>query len=206
MCYAPSVPKFEEHYIDQIFDNIIPCAIITPLDCFWEGSKLLGPDFPVNIPGVGTKTRWTNLNPLKLVEEMKQFYFNFAFSTLEDYMKRVRQSAPGRAFKFMPMRPYVPRARPPGTCECMWGRGDAAACSPCWPCWPRPPTSRAVRRAGLPRPSPRPPPSPAARPACSLLRFKGVPADSVGRKDSSRPSRAAPLGPSLGLASCQFLP
>jgi len=34
----------------QIFENIIPCAIITPLDCFWEGSKLLGPDYPVNIP------------------------------------------------------------------------------------------------------------------------------------------------------------
>lgn len=34
----------------QIFENIIPCAIITPLDCFWEGSKLLGPDYPVHLP------------------------------------------------------------------------------------------------------------------------------------------------------------
>ena len=34
----------------QIFENIFPCAIITPLDCFWEGSKLLGPDLPVTIP------------------------------------------------------------------------------------------------------------------------------------------------------------
>lgn len=29
---------------------MMPCAIITPVDCFWEGSKLLGPDNPVTIP------------------------------------------------------------------------------------------------------------------------------------------------------------
>ena len=34
----------------QILDNLFPCTIITPLDCFWEGSKLLGPDRPVHIP------------------------------------------------------------------------------------------------------------------------------------------------------------
>lgn len=34
----------------QIFRDIIPCSIITPLDCFWEGSKLLGPDSGVSIP------------------------------------------------------------------------------------------------------------------------------------------------------------
>lgn len=50
MCYSPNIPSFDQHYIEQIFENIIPCAIITPLDCFWEGSKLLGPDYPVHIP------------------------------------------------------------------------------------------------------------------------------------------------------------
>ena len=34
----------------QILENLFPCSIITPLDCFWEGSKLLGPDYPVHIP------------------------------------------------------------------------------------------------------------------------------------------------------------
>ena len=33
----------------QILDKLFPCAIITPMDCFWEGSKLLGPDL-VHIP------------------------------------------------------------------------------------------------------------------------------------------------------------
>lgn len=50
MCYSPNIPSFDTHFIEQIFENIIPCAIITPLDCFWEGSKLLGPEYPVIIP------------------------------------------------------------------------------------------------------------------------------------------------------------
>lgn len=50
LCYSPSIPDFEAYHIEKIFDNIIPCAIITPLDCFWEGSKLLGPDYPIFVP------------------------------------------------------------------------------------------------------------------------------------------------------------
>ncbi|XP_025990235.1 protein patched [Solenopsis invicta] len=90
LCYAPSIPNFDLHYIDQIFDSIIPCAIITPLDCFWEGSKLLGPEFPVHIPGLKShrRVKWTNLNPSALLEEVKSFLVSFPFKTLEDYMKR----------------------------------------------------------------------------------------------------------------------
>lgn len=50
MCYTMNIPSFETHLAEQIFENIMPCAIITPLDCFWEGSKLLGPEYPVHIP------------------------------------------------------------------------------------------------------------------------------------------------------------
>ncbi|PBC33005.1 Protein patched [Apis cerana cerana] len=93
-------------YVD-IFDSIMPCAIITPLDCFWEGSKLLGPEYPVHIPlndeiihfsfqllfhGSRTQThkpvQWTNLNPSGMLDEMKKLQFMFPFKTLEDYMKR----------------------------------------------------------------------------------------------------------------------
>ena len=34
----------------QIMKKLIPCSFVTPLDCFWEGSKLLGPEFPVHMP------------------------------------------------------------------------------------------------------------------------------------------------------------
>ncbi|XP_032664388.1 protein patched isoform X2 [Odontomachus brunneus] len=96
LCYAPSIPNFDLHYIDQIFDSIIPCAIITPLDCFWEGSQLLGPEYPVHIPflfrlssGAYNKpVQWTNLNPSSMLAEMKKLQFAFPFKTLEDYMKR----------------------------------------------------------------------------------------------------------------------
>lgn len=50
LCQSPSVPNFDMHYVEQIFENILPCSIVTPLDCFWEGSKLLGPDYPVQLP------------------------------------------------------------------------------------------------------------------------------------------------------------
>lgn len=48
--------------------NIFPCAIMTPLDCFWEGSKLLGPDYPVSAPGLlPINFKWTSLNPRNLI-------------------------------------------------------------------------------------------------------------------------------------------
>ena len=50
ICYRPATPTFESHSIDSFLERLIPCSIITPLDCFWEGSYLLGPDVPVAIP------------------------------------------------------------------------------------------------------------------------------------------------------------
>ncbi|XP_015587157.1 protein patched isoform X2 [Cephus cinctus] len=90
MCYAPSIPNFDMHYIDQIFENIIPCAIITPLDCFWEGSKLLGPVYPVHVPDgeISRTVQWTSLNPTEMLERIKTLQTGFPFKTLEDYMKR----------------------------------------------------------------------------------------------------------------------
>ena len=50
LCYKPALPQTEIQFVEKILDNLFPCAIITPLDCFWEGSKILGPDHPVRIP------------------------------------------------------------------------------------------------------------------------------------------------------------
>ncbi|XP_043484332.1 protein patched isoform X3 [Leptopilina heterotoma] len=93
-CYAPSIPNFEEHFVDeyfllQIFERIVPCSIITPLDCFWEGSKLLGPTDPVSIGFPTTNVlKWTHLNPTRLLKEIKKMNVVFDFDTLEIYMKR----------------------------------------------------------------------------------------------------------------------
>ncbi|XP_049784398.1 protein patched [Schistocerca cancellata] len=115
LCYSPSVPDFEEHYIEQIFENIMPCTFISPLDCFWEGSKLLGPEpgYPVTIPVIGSNVRWTNLHPQKLVEQMKSFDFNFHFGTLEGYMKRAGISSAYQEKPCLnPLDPECPETAP----------------------------------------------------------------------------------------------
>nr|KAG5702217.1 hypothetical protein BaRGS_033929 [Batillaria attramentaria] len=57
----------------EILDGLLPCVIITPIDCFWEGSLLLGPDYPVSTGGVGgipEHLTWANLNPSQIVESL----------------------------------------------------------------------------------------------------------------------------------------
>ncbi|XP_061399904.1 protein patched [Musca vetustissima] len=98
MCNSPTTPSFEgPFYIEQIFKHIIPCSIITPLDCFWEGSQLLGPDFPVQIPGIDKRITWSTLNPSKLMQSMKKQMNDqkipFDFDTIEQYMKRAAISS-----------------------------------------------------------------------------------------------------------------
>ena len=50
LCYKPALPETEIQFVESILDRLFPCAVITPLDCFWEGSEILGPDHPVHIP------------------------------------------------------------------------------------------------------------------------------------------------------------
>ncbi|KAF0297177.1 Protein patched [Amphibalanus amphitrite] len=89
LCYAPGFPVYEEHLIDQIMKKLIPCSFVTPLDCFWEGSKLLGPEFPVHMPKMSSEIRWTNLDPEQLLSYMNStFGSEFQFDTLQKYMKR----------------------------------------------------------------------------------------------------------------------
>ncbi|KAL0850981.1 hypothetical protein ABMA28_006876 [Loxostege sticticalis] len=88
LCYSPSIPDFEAEHIENIFDNIVPCAITTPLDCFWEGSKLLGPDNPIYVPILKNKLQWTQLNPQDVLEEVKTLKIQFPWRTMEAYMKR----------------------------------------------------------------------------------------------------------------------
>ena len=42
--------SYKHYFHFQVMKKLIPCSFVTPLDCFWEGSKLLGPEFPVHMP------------------------------------------------------------------------------------------------------------------------------------------------------------
>nr|XP_027232771.1 LOW QUALITY PROTEIN: protein patched-like [Penaeus vannamei] len=94
LCFAPSLPEVEDYTLELIFEKITPCAIITPLDCFWEGSKLLGPENPVTLPLLGSGIRWTNLNPQKIVNRFREIVSRegaehaFSLSYFADFMKR----------------------------------------------------------------------------------------------------------------------
>jgi patched 1 protein len=35
--------------VEPLIEQIIPCIIVTPLDCFWDGAKALGPSTPIVI-------------------------------------------------------------------------------------------------------------------------------------------------------------
>jgi len=92
LCYKTSMPPTEQKFVEDILDNLFPCAIITPLDCFWEGSKILGPDMPVRVPlGDGTGSMpvsWPTLHPIQLFERMQEMFTSFPFEVFQDFMKR----------------------------------------------------------------------------------------------------------------------
>ncbi|XP_064543470.1 protein patched [Drosophila montana] len=118
MCNSPTTPSFEGHYyIEQILKHLIPCSIITPLDCFWEGSQLLGPETPVYIPGLNQRLMWSTLNPSAVMQFMKQKLsdqkISFDFDTVEQYMKRAAISS-GYMEKpcLNPMHPLCPDTAP----------------------------------------------------------------------------------------------
>ncbi|CAK8675849.1 unnamed protein product [Clavelina lepadiformis] len=71
LCYKLSIPtSSEDGGIDfsVILDRLLPCFIITPLDCFWEGAKLLGPRPALYINPTLSVT-WANLRPLELLDQ-----------------------------------------------------------------------------------------------------------------------------------------
>ncbi|GMR37186.1 hypothetical protein PMAYCL1PPCAC_07381 [Pristionchus mayeri] len=87
ICFKPPGPKGGNgplaKVMNTMLDKIIPCIWITPIDCFWEGSKPLGPDPPlymgeeitafVNSMPKGNVS-WKNLNPTAVVKEVSQLF------------------------------------------------------------------------------------------------------------------------------------
>uniref|UniRef100_A0A6I8PTB0 Patched 1 n=1 Tax=Ornithorhynchus anatinus TaxID=9258 RepID=A0A6I8PTB0_ORNAN len=69
LCYKSGELITETGYMDQLIENLYPCLIISPLDCFWEGAKLQsGTAYLIGEPPL----RWTNFDPLDFLEELKK--------------------------------------------------------------------------------------------------------------------------------------
>ena len=116
MCYSANIQQLDVQFIDQIFEKIFPCVIITPLDCFWEGAKLLGPTFPITIPGFPGPMKWTNLNPQELLKRARMgesIVQGFPFEIYEGFMKR---AGIGSGYQekpcLNPMDPECPESAP----------------------------------------------------------------------------------------------
>ncbi|XP_033103674.1 protein patched homolog 1-like isoform X2 [Anneissia japonica] len=104
VCFVEKFPAFET-IVDIIFEQLMPCTIITPLDCFWEGSKILGPDEPVFIQGMTPEPLvWSNTDPYKLVNQSSvSGYFP------ENIKNMIDASGIGHGYQDRPcLNPYDP--------------------------------------------------------------------------------------------------
>ncbi|XP_026051326.1 protein patched homolog 1-like isoform X2 [Carassius auratus] len=93
ICFKSGVPIIENVMIERMIDKLFPCMIVTPLDCFWEGSKLQGGS--AYLPGM-PDIQWMNLDPLKLMEELSQF------TSLESFREMLDKAQVGHAYMNRP--------------------------------------------------------------------------------------------------------
>ncbi|XP_027023016.2 protein patched homolog 1 isoform X1 [Tachysurus fulvidraco] len=68
LCYKSGEFLTEEHFIYQMIENLHPCLVITPLDCFWEGAKLHSGI--AYLPG-RPPLQWMNFDPMALIADMQ---------------------------------------------------------------------------------------------------------------------------------------
>ncbi|KAL5965611.1 Protein patched [Taenia solium] len=66
------------HSIESLLAQLIPCVVITPADCFWEGSKVIAPDTVVQIPWPNKQytLQWSSLNPQHILSSLRREYGN----------------------------------------------------------------------------------------------------------------------------------
>ncbi|KAK5871051.1 hypothetical protein PBY51_003953 [Eleginops maclovinus] len=73
LCYKSGEQVTETHLMNRIIEELHPCLIITPLDCFWEGAKLHSGTF--YLPGEDP-LQWTNLDPKEFLDKLRKDNFN----------------------------------------------------------------------------------------------------------------------------------
>uniref|UniRef100_A0A5S6QE31 SSD domain-containing protein n=1 Tax=Trichuris muris TaxID=70415 RepID=A0A5S6QE31_TRIMR len=123
ICFKPPAPSMEGSLgetVRMLLEKIIPCTIITPLDCFWEGSKALGPFPPlylgsllsVFVPSLGKEISWQNLNPKAVVEQFN-FFHVAELSNFENFISRAGIDSAYQNRPCMdPLDPACPRTAP----------------------------------------------------------------------------------------------
>lgn len=80
-------------------ERLVPCVWISPIDCFFEGAKPLGPSPPIklkNIPfgpllnmllsDMPDEATWANLNPEQIIQQVAG---TFDLGTINNFFLRV---------------------------------------------------------------------------------------------------------------------
>uniref|UniRef100_A0A915JGJ4 Uncharacterized protein n=1 Tax=Romanomermis culicivorax TaxID=13658 RepID=A0A915JGJ4_ROMCU len=99
ICFKPDAPTIEGEMaglFQNLVDKIIPCVIITPLDCFFEGSLGLGPFPPAEIPdalvwvlpSLKQRVSWKNLDPIAVVDDLLDTFQLTEIETLKSLFHR----------------------------------------------------------------------------------------------------------------------
>ncbi|CAH8655773.1 unnamed protein product [Heterobilharzia americana] len=95
LCQRASLPfGVEMHHLQAYLDMIIPCIIITPLDCFWEGAKVLGPEEAMWVPWFDERTllQWTNIDPVGLLQDLSRRYGNYSQTEIKNLISLFRDA------------------------------------------------------------------------------------------------------------------
>ncbi|XP_078527897.1 protein patched homolog 2 isoform X1 [Lissotriton helveticus] len=105
LCYKSGVPIIENAMVERMIEKLFPCLIVTPLDCFWEGSLLQGGS--AYLPG-RPEIQWKNLNPMQLMEELGQF------TSVDGFKEMLDKADVGQAYMerpcLDPMDPQCPES------------------------------------------------------------------------------------------------
>uniref|UniRef100_H2Z0N6 SSD domain-containing protein n=1 Tax=Ciona savignyi TaxID=51511 RepID=H2Z0N6_CIOSA len=93
VCYKQSIPSDEDSSISFILSRVFPCFIIGPLDCFWDGSKLLGPNPPIYLNPTMSDLTWKSMNPIQLINIFRESLRDTSIaSELNEYYELMSQA------------------------------------------------------------------------------------------------------------------
>ncbi|XP_065070103.1 protein patched homolog 1-like [Rhopilema esculentum] len=74
ICIKPSLGTIADgsNHLVKMLEHMTPCLLMTPLDCFYEGSQIAGPLEPAIVPvlGIDRKETWETLDPYGIIDEL----------------------------------------------------------------------------------------------------------------------------------------
>ncbi|ETN74205.1 patched family protein [Necator americanus] len=87
ICFKPAPPELDGIAAEMadVIERIVPCIWITPIDCFWEGAKALGPHPPIETKDLSVLAwlksipnrkyiQWTDFDPMDVINEIHRMF------------------------------------------------------------------------------------------------------------------------------------